>query len=550
MRSPMVAESKASMLSILNACPIGMVRIRNEIIEWANERLCRAVGYAQDELHGMSIRTFCESDDECDSILKKLFRAGQTEARIVKKDGSLLDVALRISPLDDDSFLATATDITKQKQAENMLRFTRFSVDHALDPIIWTNRKGEIVYVNEAACKSVDYSRDEFLSMKVFDIASGMSEEKWGKFWDPRTRGEGVLVEGRTRRKDGGTYPVEVSSKYLQYENNEYRLAVIRDISERRQTEDALRKRAAFLEALVDTSFDGILVVNSAGKKIFQNQKTAELWGIPQHILDRGNLAQVQHATNIAKDPGGFAERIMYLYAHPDEASLDEVELIDGTTLERYSSPVLGQDGEYYGRIWGFHDITERKRAEDALRESERRYRSFFDGSPIALMEVDNSAAKARVAELRASGVTDLKKYADEHPENVRQCLSLMEFVDVNKAALQLYEATDKEDFRQGYLNSLAFVPGEVLTDDFLSVAQATMEAEREQVYLTAKGTPVHIRSKWTMVPGYEEKCNRVLISDIDVTKWKEAEEALRKSEEKYRDIFERAVEGIFQKYF
>ena len=117
-----------------------------------------------------------------------------------------------------------------------------------------------------------------------------------------RKRGEGLLVEGTTRRNDGKTCPVEVSSRYLQYENNEYILAAVRDITERKQAEDALRRKAAFLEALVNTSFDGILVVDNEGKKIFQNQKTAEMWGVPQHVLDRGNLAQVQHATNVAKD--------------------------------------------------------------------------------------------------------------------------------------------------------------------------------------------------------------------------------------------------------
>ena len=186
------------------------------------------------------------------------------------------------------------------------------------------------------------------------------------------------------------------------------------DITERKEAEEALSQKAAFLEALVNTSFDGILVVDSGGKKIFQNQKTAKLWGIPQHVLDRGNLAQVQHATNAAKDPEQFAERVMYIYADPNEPSLDEVELTNGTTLERYSSPVLGQDGEYYGRIWGFHDITERKQAQEKLESTLGNLRKAIGGTIQAIVQVVEmrdpytAGHQRRVADLARSIATEM----------------------------------------------------------------------------------------------------------------------------------------------
>ena len=68
---------------------------------------------------------------------------------------------------------------------------------------------------------------------------------------------------------------------------------------------------------------------------------------------------------NQTKYPEKFVEKVVYLYSHPNEISRDEVELKDGTILDRYSSPVIGKDGKRYGRIWSFRDITEQKRAED-----------------------------------------------------------------------------------------------------------------------------------------------------------------------------------------
>src|SRR6185312_7130870 len=66
---------------------------------------------------------------------------------------------------------------------------------------------------------------------------------------------------------------------------------------------------------------------------------------------------------NRTKNPKQFIEKVLHLYSHPDETSREEIELLDGTVLDRYSAPVKDQAGKYYGRIWTFRDITERKQA-------------------------------------------------------------------------------------------------------------------------------------------------------------------------------------------
>ena len=137
----------------------------------------------------------------------------------------------------------------------------------------------------------------------------------------------------------------------------------------RRQAETELRWKTAFLEAQVDSSLDGILVVDDQGKKILQNQRLNELWTIPPEVSgNKDDSVQVRFVADRTKNPREFADKVVYLNTHPDEVSRDEIELADGMFLDRYSSPVRDKDGKHYGRIWTFRDITERKRAEESLR--------------------------------------------------------------------------------------------------------------------------------------------------------------------------------------
>jgi PAS domain S-box-containing protein len=150
-------------------------------------------------------------------------------------------------------------------------------------------------------------------------------------------------------------------------------LEVDRHEKNRQKAEEELRWRTAFFEAQVDSSLDGVLVVDSTGKKILQNRRMKEMLDIPANIADDPDDAQqLQFAKRFVKNPAQFIEKVEYLISHPEEVSWDEVELLNGTILDRCSSPVRDKSNTYYGRIWTFRDITERRQLEEQFRQSQK----------------------------------------------------------------------------------------------------------------------------------------------------------------------------------
>jgi len=158
--------------------------------------------------------------------------------------------------------------------------------------------------------------------------------------------------------------------------------AVFRDVTETRRAAAELRLKTMFLEAVANSSADGILVVDPQGRKVLQNRKTIELWKIPREIEeDEDGDRQVAHVVASTKDPRLFLEEIEFQKRNPMAVTDDQLELVDGTVLDRHSAPVLGSDGEVYGRIYTFHDVTGFRRAEE-------RIQGLLDEKEMILREV------------------------------------------------------------------------------------------------------------------------------------------------------------------
>ncbi|MFH0944462.1 MAG: PAS domain S-box protein [Planctomycetota bacterium] len=240
-------REKVQLRSIFRAAPVGIGVTHNRVLVEVNERLCSMLGHTPDELIGQSARILYPSNEDYEFVGREKYEqirrqgTGTVETRFLQKDGRILDILLSSTPLDPDDLSVgvtfTALDITARKRAEDALRFTHFAVEHISDSAFWMGPDARFIYVNEAACKALGYSRDELLRMTVHDIDPDLPAELWEAHWqDLRERGSFTL-DSHHRTKSGEVFPVEVSVNHVVFGGREFNCAVVRDIRERKRIE-------------------------------------------------------------------------------------------------------------------------------------------------------------------------------------------------------------------------------------------------------------------------------------------------------------------------
>jgi diguanylate cyclase (GGDEF)-like protein/PAS domain S-box-containing protein len=266
---------------------------------------------------------------------------------------------------------------------------------------------GKWLRVNRRLCEIVGYTPDELL------------ERTFQSLTHPDDVGDDVaairkLVSGeiptyarekRYIRKDGGVVWIFLGVTLARNGAGapEYFVSAFEDISERKRVEQQLVFGNVLLTTQQETSLDGILVVDEDAKILSYNRRFVEMWGIAADIIEtRSDDLALKAVVAKLADPQGFIEKVTHLYAHRSESSVDDVPLADGRRFERYSAPMCGADSKYYGRVWYFRDVTERKRLEDALRLTQFSVDTTADA--IIWVRQDGSLAYANDAMCRLLG--------------------------------------------------------------------------------------------------------------------------------------------------
>jgi PAS domain S-box-containing protein len=361
-------------------------------IVYVNEETCRSLGRSRKELLSLTVADI-DPDfprEAWEREWERVKAAGPAtfEARHITKLGQVFPVEVTTSYQvfgGKDYLFTFARDITRRKEAERQINLQVTALKAAANGIVITDQKGQILWANPAFTRLTGYEAGEVVGRTPSVLKSGNQDKSYYEaLW--RTIMSGAVWQGElvNRRKDGTLYTEEMTITPVRSDTGAitHFIAIKQDVTARKRAEEELLLKTALLEAMAETTIDGILVVDKAGHVLQANKRFAEIWNLPESLINTNDDAKfLEHVVNQVMDPVAFLERVKYLYAHESERTREEIELKDGRVFDRYSSPLQDPKGKDYGRIWYFRDITEGKRAEEALRVSESRFRRLTESN-------------------------------------------------------------------------------------------------------------------------------------------------------------------------
>jgi diguanylate cyclase (GGDEF)-like protein/PAS domain S-box-containing protein len=363
----------------------------------ANQAAIQQYGFSEQEFLVMTIADIRPEEDVPDLLDHVgIHTQGLQESeawRHRKKDGTIIDVEIICHDLDfqgTDAMLVAAYDVTDRKRSKQLLKESENKYRALFEDsaeAYWLMDENRFLDCNAAALEMFGFSdKTEFIDpvgisppYQADGTPSRLAAEQ--RIADALRKGKETF-EWLHRRKNGEVFPAEVCLAALTLGERPLIFATIRDITERKQAHEALLLKTALLEAQLETTIDGVLAVDESDRILLANKQFRHYFDLPEKMLGAGDDGLVlEYVRGRVEHSEEFIKRVKYLYAHPDEKSQDEFRLKNGKTFDRYSAPLVDSNGQHRGRIWYFHNITDRKAAEERIQ-----FLAFFD----ALTELPN----------------------------------------------------------------------------------------------------------------------------------------------------------------
>jgi len=378
-------RSEAMLQSIFRVAPVGIGVVKNRILDWTNDTLHKMVGYTEEELAGQSSQVLYKTEDEFLRIGREKYAGiqehgtGSTETQLRHKDGHLIDTLLSSTPLDPDDLslgtVFTALDITDLRRMTEALRQSesryRGFVDQSYEGVWEIDGEGETVFANNRMAQILGYEKPAALTeRKFYDFAPRAQLDISQPGAEQSGMGKTIAQDFTLQREDGSVVHAILSHLPHRDQAGQFTGATlfVTDITDRKQTEDALRESESRYRTLFESAGDAIFIHDLEGRFLAANYVACERLGYSREALLQMVRTDIEVPEYAALTPERIREVRLYGQGLFETAHVRQ----DGTTLPVELSCRFVEYQSIPAILCIARDLTERKRMEQYLLRTER----------------------------------------------------------------------------------------------------------------------------------------------------------------------------------
>lgn len=521
-------ENSSDLIAIIN--PDGTGR-------FVSPSITQLLGYTPEEVDGWSVFDLVHPDD--------LPMASATFTALLGEPGGNRRLVCRLKSHDGtwrvcetvarnlihdpaaEGLLVNVRDITERHRAEKALleseeTFSRIFNTAPIPISIATLEEGRYLEVNKAFERVTGYARDEVVGRLASELVLWHDlSERSRMVAILREKGELHNFEFIARDKGGRLHTGLMSACVIDLHGEKCTINLNYDITELKKAEEALKKSEEKFSRAFSTAPIAMAITRLADGRYLEVNKSFEfMTGHTRREAIGRSSAELGLWHDIAE-----RDRMLAILEETGEVHNHEFIIRNKAGQLRIgvmSACLIDLNGEKCV-ISLADDVTENKRAEDALRRSETRYHSIFNTAAVSIWEENFSRVKTAIDKIKGDGVEDFRAWLDAHPEFIEEAARTTEVVDVNDVTVSMYEAASREELLGSLDRVLTPESHAAFREIITAIAEGKRYFETESFNKTLKGKPLNVLVRIT-IPAEESAFRNLLVSVIDITARKRAE--------------------------